>query len=138
MPKFKFTNEPDYADLRYLWDKGQWPNGVPSWAQEVADFLDIYPAHPVVTQKALERIVERQIEELAQVRGQLKDVLADRHNFRAGLRHVQTELVSVASALSSITDIVATTLDDERGLPRGFEHEPGGEGIKDILTGEKP
>ena len=249
MAKFKFTHEPDYEDLRYLRKKGEWPDGVPDWAQELADYLDTYPGHPVVFQMALEHIVERQIgemrlatehsntmtkrvselskelervqrlpsldwaeacaaftqhlatlarsgkqpaakkamkaldglkvyvtgleatlrdvraeleivrkqlgnadrhretieddrnsttEELLQIRGQLEDVLADRHNFRVGLRHVQTELSTVMAALSSIDSIVAKTLDDERGLPRGFEHEPDGQGMQPILAGEKP
>ena len=66
MTKYEFTNEPDYYDIRYLWDKGEWPEReVPDWAEEAAAHLQTDSvASSAVLLMGFERIVERQQDEM--------------------------------------------------------------------------
>jgi len=71
-------------------------------------------------------------EELNRLANVNKTLLADRHRFRSALRHAQTQGTSAVGAFSAMMKILADALDKD-GLPRGFEHEPDGEAMEEIL-----
>jgi len=91
------------------------------WLEPPADVADVLDSAPASGPDSVS------------TRAALDVALADRHRFRAALRHAQTHGNVVLGAISKLMRGVGEALDDERGLPRGFDHEPQGEAMCSIL-----